>query len=239
MAGHSQYKNIMHRKGAQDKKKAKIFSKIAKEIMVIVKMYGSGDNPKLRDILAIARHHNVPKDNIERAIQNAMDTNNKQNFEFLRYGASGPNGIMLLIEALTDNKNRTVSDVKNILNKAGFTMVNDNNILFLFDKIGYIECGSTADVNTLISAPINIEDISEETQENGARIVIVVTTPEEFSDTYTYINHSISGSTGSIIWRPKDAVEITPVIQEKFIHLLDTLDECEDVQDVFHNVSFQ
>jgi YebC/PmpR family DNA-binding regulatory protein len=140
MAGHSQFKNIMHRKGRQDAQKSKLFSKLAREITVAAKM-GMPDpnmNPRLRAAMIAARQENMPKDNIERAIKKALG-NDGENYDEIRYEGYGPGGIAVIVEALTDNRNRAASDVRSYFTKSGGNLAETGAVSFMFDRLGVVE----------------------------------------------------------------------------------------------------
>ena len=152
MAGHSQFKNIMHRKGAQDKKRAKLFAKLAREIEVAARM-GAPDpaqNPRLRSAVTAARSANMPKDRIERAINKAAGGDDDANYEEIRYEGYGPAGVALIVDALTDNRNRTASEVRSAFSKFGGNLGETNSVAFLFDRVGQIAYGpDAADADTM------------------------------------------------------------------------------------------
>src|SRR5690348_12261741 len=140
MAGHSQFKNIMHRKGRQDAQKSKLFGKLAREITVSAKM-GMPDpnmNPRLRAAVIAARQENMPKDNIERAIKKALG-NDGENYDEIRYEGYGPGGVAVIVEALTDNRNRAASDVRSYFTKSGGNLAETGAVSFMFDRLGVIE----------------------------------------------------------------------------------------------------
>jgi YebC/PmpR family DNA-binding regulatory protein len=157
MAGHSQFKNIMHRKGAQDKKRAKMFTKAGREIIVAVK-HGGPDpefNPRLRNAIANAKAINMPNDRIQRAIDSAQGNLEGQNYEEIRYEGYGPGGVAFIIEALTDNKNRTAADVRAAFNKNGGNLGETNSVSFMFDRVGEIVYPlARADEETMLEAAI-------------------------------------------------------------------------------------
>ena len=146
MAGHSQFKNIMYRKGAQDKKRAKLFAKLGRELMVAAKEGGSdpSGNPRLRSAIATARSNNMPKDNIDRAIARGSGDSDGANFEEIRYEGYGPGGVALIVEALTDNRNRTASEVRSAFSKYNGNLAETGAVSFLFDRIGEIRYTSEA-----------------------------------------------------------------------------------------------
>ena len=139
MAGHSQFKNIMHRKGAQDKKRAKIFTRLIRELTVAAKASADPDsNPRLRTAIAAARAANMPKDNIDRVLKKATGGGEETNYEEIRYEGYGPGGVAIIIDALTDNRNRTASEVRAAFSKYGGNLGETNSVGFMFDRIGLI-----------------------------------------------------------------------------------------------------
>ena len=139
MAGHSQFKNIMHRKGAQDKKRAKIFTRLIRELTVAAKAGADPDsNPRLRTAIAAARAANMPKDNIDRVLKKATGGGEETNYEEIRYEGYGPGGVAIIVDALTDNRNRTASEVRAAFSKYGGNLGETNSVGFMFDRIGLI-----------------------------------------------------------------------------------------------------
>ena len=139
MAGHSQFKNIMHRKGAQDKKRAKIFTRLIRELTVAAKASADPDsNPRLRTAIAAARAANMPKDNIDRVLKKATGGGEETNYEEIRYEGYGPGGVAIIVDALTDNRNRTASEVRAAFSKYGGNLGETNSVGFMFDRIGLI-----------------------------------------------------------------------------------------------------
>src|SRR5690606_11399504 len=145
MAGHSQFKNIMHRKGRQDAQRSKLFSKLAREITVAAKL-GTPDpamNPRLRAAIIAARGENMPKDNIERAIKKAAG-NEGENYDEIRYEGYGPGGVAVIVEALTDNRNRAASDIRSFFTKSGGNLGESGSVAFMFDRVGAVEYDAAA-----------------------------------------------------------------------------------------------
>ncbi len=235
MAGHSQFKNIMHRKGAQDKKRAKVFSKLAKEIAVAVKMGGSDPsaNPRLRLAMQNARSENMPKDNVERAIKKG-EGGDTENFEEIRYEGYGPGGVAMIVEALTDNRNRTASTVRSSFTKYGGALGETGSVSFMFDRVGEIRFPVAAG---------DADDILEHAIEAGAADVasddeghLVTTAFEDLSEVSKALEESLGEPENTaIVWRPQN---LTPVDAEKagsLMKLVAVLEDDEDVQNVFAN----
>lgn len=235
MAGHSKFKNIMHRKGAQDKKRSKIFSKLAKEITVAAKM-GTPEpdmNPRLRTAIQAAKAQNMPKDNIERAIKKSMDAGG-ENYEEVRYEGFGVGGVGVIVETLTDNRNRTAGEVRSIFTKAGGNLGETGAVSFSFDRTGEIEYPV---------AVASEEEIFEAALEAGADEVV---SDEELH--VLYVNgeslHEVAkvleekfGEPNScrLIWKPQVSVELDDEKGEKLIKMLETLEDQDDVQNVYAN----
>ncbi|MEM9223330.1 MAG: YebC/PmpR family DNA-binding transcriptional regulator [Pseudomonadota bacterium] len=235
MAGHSKFKNIMHRKGAQDAKRSKLFSKLSREITVAAKM-GTPDpemNPRLRLAIAAAKAQSVPKDNIERAIKKAAGDEDA-NYEEVRYEGYGPGGVALLVEALTDNRNRTAGVVRAAFSKHGGALGESGSVAFMFDRVGEIEFApEAADADAMMEAAIEAgaDDVASETE--GHLVTCA------FSD-LAEVSGALSERLGEprdvrTVWRPQNT---TPVDEEKaatLLKLIDTLEDDDDVQSVFAN----
>ncbi|MFN7321917.1 MAG: YebC/PmpR family DNA-binding transcriptional regulator [Methylobacterium sp.] len=235
MAGHSQFKNIMHRKGKQDAVRSKLFGKLAKEITVAAKL-GLPDpnmNPRLRMAVLAARAENMPKDNIERAIKKATG-GEADNFEEIRYEGRGPGGVMLIVEALTDNRNRTSAAVRSYFTKAGGELGATGSVTFQFDRIGEIvyppEAGS-ADAVMEAAIEAGAEDVASDA--NGHTIACA------FAD-LSEVSKALEARLGApasakIIWKPQNTVLVDEEKAQSVMKLLDNLDNDDDVQNVFSN----
>lgn len=238
MAGHSKFKNIMHRKGAQDKKRAKIFTKIIKEITVAVKM-GSSDinaNPRLRSAILEAKSQNMPKENIERAIKKGESGAEADNYEEIRYEGYAPFGIAIIVEALTDNRNRTASEVRSTFTKNGGSLGENGSVQFLFDKLGLI---------TFAKGSVSFNNLFELAIELGATDIIendddllVLTEVDELHQIATQLTNSlkVDYASASLAWQPKAEIAITKLEQaQQVIKLVNALEDLDDVQKVFAN----
>ncbi len=235
MAGHSQFKNIMHRKGKQDAVRSKMFGKLAKEITVAAKM-GLPDpnmNPRLRMAILAARAENMPKDNIERAIKKASG-GEADAYEEIRYEGRGPGGVMLIVEALTDNRNRTSAAVRSYFTKAGGELGATGSATFLFDHIGEITYPASAgDADTVMEAAIEAgaEDVASD--ENGHTILCAFADLSEVSKT---LEAKLGApASAKIIWKPQNTVLVDEEKAQSVMKLLDNLDNDDDVQNVFSN----
>jgi len=237
MAGHSQFKNIMHRKGAQDKKKTKLFSKLAREITVAAKS-GQPDpnaNPRLRNALLAAREKNMPNDRIKRAIEQANPNSaDAANYEDMRYEGYGPGGVAVIIEALTDNRNRTAGDVRSTFSKNGGVLGETNSVSFMFTKIGSIVypvgvAGEDQMFEAVIEAGAENVDTVGDTFE-------VTTKPADFIAVKEALQKKFGAPQDSgIIWKPMTTVAVTQEQAEDLIDLIETLEDLDDVQNVFTN----
>ena len=235
MAGHSQFKNIMHRKGAQDKKRAKIFAKLAKEITVAAKL-GMPDpnfNPRLRSAIQAARGANMPKDNIDRAVKRSQDADGA-NFEDVRYEGFGQGGVGIIVESLTDNRNRTASDVRSTFSKNGGNLGETGSVSFMFDRTGLILFpADVADADAMLEAAIEAGAEDCASSEDGHEIYCS-------ADDLHEVSQSMEGTFGeptsaAIIWRPQNRIEVDDEAGEKLLKLIDALEDSDDVQNVYAN----
>ncbi len=237
MAGHSKFKNIQHRKGAQDKKRAKLFTKLVREIITSARIGGiePSSNPRLRSAISAGRSHNLPKERIDRALLAASDNNETDNYTEIQYEGFLPGGIAIIVEALTDNKNRTASSVRSYFTKYGGNLGETGCVAFMFDHCGVI---------TYNSEKITAEKFFEEAIEAGC---IDVESSETEHIAYTEIQNfnecleSISSKLGDPIdsgirWVPQNNILIESLEKaEKTLKFIDTLEEDDDVQNVFYN----
>nr|WP_016926289.1 YebC/PmpR family DNA-binding transcriptional regulator [Rickettsia conorii] len=238
MAGHSKFKNIQHRKGAQDKKRAKVFTKLIREIVTAAKTGSSNNpenNPRLRNALTAARSQNLPKERIDKAINSANDSSNNENYTEIRYEGYAPNGIAIIVEALTDNKNRTAAEVRSSFTKYGGSLGETGSVNYLFNHCGVIQY------------PINIasnEDILEAVIEAGGHDIIsddtthtIYTDIENFSKVLEFLTGKYGIPEDSYIgWIPLNTIIIDDKEKaEKLLKLVEVLEESDDVQRVFGN----
>ena len=235
MAGHSKFKNIQHRKGAQDKKRAKIFSRLAKEITVAAKM-GMPDpdsNPRLRTAILAARAQNMPKDNIERAIKKSADADG-ENYDEVRYEGFGPAGIGVIVETLTDNRNRTASDVRSTFSKSGGNMGETGSVSFMFDRVGSIEYGAdAADAETVFEAAIEAGAEDVVSGDDGHEIICTMEDLHGVVDVLAGVLGEPQAA--SIVWKPQNDVPVDAEAAEKVLKFMDALDDLDDVQNVYAN----
>ena len=239
MSGHSKFANIKHKKEKNDAAKGKIFTIIGKEIAVAVKEGGPNpdNNSKLRDVIAKAKANNVPNDTIERGIKKAAGSSDAVNYTSITYEGYGPNGTAIIVDTLTDNKNRTASNVRNAFTKGGGNVGTTGCVSFMFDKKGQIiidkeECNQEADDLMMAALDAGAEDFSEE--EDSYEII---TTPEAFSTVLEALETAgITFASAEVTMIPQTWVELTSEEDiKKMNRILDLLDEDDDVQAVYHN----
>lgn len=238
MAGHSKFKNIQHRKGAQDKKRAKLFTRLIREITIAAKAGNDIEhNPRLRTAINTAKSQNLPKDRIEKAISQADDPNT-DNYDEIRYEGFAPGGIALVVEALTDNRNRTAAEVRSAFTKAGGNLGETGSVSYMFDHVGIIIY--PADLG-------NNEQMLELALEAGASDVasndeqhIFYTEVEDFINICDILSEKLGAPQESHLgWRPQNLIDIDDEERiTKLIKLIDTLEDSDDVQNVFGNYNF-
>ncbi|MGH6864639.1 MAG: YebC/PmpR family DNA-binding transcriptional regulator [Methyloceanibacter sp.] len=235
MAGHSKFKNIQFRKGAQDKKRSMLFSKLAREITAAAKM-GLPDpamNARLRTAVAAARAQNMPKDNIERAIKKSQEAGGA-NYEEVRYEGFGAGGVGVIVEALTDNRNRTASEVRSIFTKFGGNLGETGAVSFNFDKLGAIEFDADkATPDEMLEAAI---EVGGDDVESSAEGHVVYCNPDEFHQVTKALEGRFSEPRAtSILWRPKNNIPVDEESGQKLLRMLESLEDSDDVQSVYAN----
>ena len=235
MAGHSQFKNIMHKKGRADKARSKLFSKLAREITTAAKL-GMPDpamNPRLRAAVLAARAENMPKDNIERAIKKSQG-GETESYEDMRYEGYGPGGVAVIVETLTDNRNRTAGDVRAAFTKSGGNLAETGAVSFMFDHVGVVEFETkVADADAMLEAAIEAGADDVVSNENGHEIYTAL-------DSLGSVAKVLEAKFGeprkaALMWKPKNTMAIDDDKGEKLINLLDVLNEHDDVQNVYAN----
>ncbi len=238
MAGHSQFKNIMHKKGKQDALRSKLFSKLAREITVAAKM-GLPDpnmNARLRAAVLAARAENMPKDNIERAIKKASGAD-AENYDEVRYEGYAPGGVAIIIEALTDNRNRTAGEVRSYFTKAGGALAETGAVAFMFDRVGLIEFDrKVASEDAMLEAALDAgaEDVAsrEETHE-------ITTSLEDLREVAKRLEENFGEPRkAALVWRPQNMVAVDDEAGEKILKLVGSLEDNDDVQNVYVNAEF-
>ena len=234
MAGHSKFKNIQHRKGAQDKKRAKIFGRLIKELTVAARSgTDPASNPRLRTALAAARAANMPKDNIDRVIKKA-EGGEGEFYDEIRYEGYGPGGTALIVEAMTDNKNRTASEVRAAFSKFGGSLGETGSVSFMFDRVGQIIfAAEVADADSMFEAALEAGADNVESDDDGHEITCA-------TEDYNSVVEALEGSFGApaesgLVWKPQNTIEVNEDQAGTLIKLLDTLDDNDDVQNVSSN----
>lgn len=235
MAGHSQFKNIMHRKGRQDAVRSKMFSKLAREITVAAKM-GTPDpdmNPRLRLAIQNAKAQSMPKDNIERAVKKAAG-GDAENYDEVRYEGYGPGGVAVIVEALSDNRNRTASNVRSIFTKAGGALGETGSVAFSFDHVGEIVYKPEAgDADAIMEAAIEAGAEDVVSDEDGHTIYCAF---EDINEVSSALEKAL-GEAESVkaIWKPQNTVPVDEERATSLMKLIDNLEDDDDVQNVYSN----
>lgn len=235
MAGHSKWANIQHRKGRQDKLRSKLFSKLAKEITVAAKM-GDPDpdkNPRLRLAVKEAKSSSVPKDVIERAIKKSQG-GDAENYEEIRYEGYGPNGVAVIVEAMTDNRNRTASNVRSTFSKNGGNLGETGSVSFMFDRKGQVSYPASAgDADSVMMAAIEAGAEDVESIEDGH---IIWCADTDLSDVSTALEDQLGESESTkLVWRPQTTTPLDLDGAQKLMKLIDALEDDDDVQTVTAN----
>jgi YebC/PmpR family DNA-binding regulatory protein len=236
MAGHSQFKNIMHRKGRQDARRAREFAKLAREIEVAARM-GMPDpdqNPRLRAAITAARGANMPKDRIERAIDKATGGGEVENYEEVRYEGYASGGVAMIVDALTDNRNRTASEVRSAFSKFGGSLGETGSVAFMFDRVGQI---------TYTAGAASADAMFEAALEAGAQDVVstevgheITCAPGDFGDAVAALEAKFGAPDGArLAWKPQTTVDVDADAAATLIRLIDALEESDDVQAVWAN----
>jgi YebC/PmpR family DNA-binding regulatory protein len=235
MAGHSQFKNIMHRKGRQDAVRSKLFGKLAREITVSAKL-GMPDpamNPRLRAAIIAARAENMTKDTIERAIKKALG-GDAENYDEIRYEGYGPGGIAVIVEVLTDNRNRTAGEVRATFTKHGGNLAETGAVSFMFDHVGVVEFDAkVASPDAMLDAAIEAgaEDVTS--GDNGHE---VYTAQDSLRDVAKALEAKFGEPRkAALVWKPQNTVAVDDVQGEKLLKMIDTLNDNDDVQNVYAN----
>ncbi|MBS1084687.1 YebC/PmpR family DNA-binding transcriptional regulator [Gluconobacter sphaericus] len=236
MAGHSQFKNIMHRKGAQDAKRAKQFAKVLREITVAVRsgLPEAASNPRLRAALSMAREVNMPKDNVERAIKKASGTAGGDDYVEVRYEGYGPAGVAIIVEGLTDNRNRTAGEVRAAFSKHGGSMGETNSVSFMFQRLGAISYPlDVASEDEMLEAAIEAGADNAVTTEEGHEVTCEM---ENFFAVRDALEARFGEPKSSKLdWRPENSVTLDEDKARSVMKLIDVLEDNDDVQAVYAN----
>jgi YebC/PmpR family DNA-binding regulatory protein len=236
MAGHSQFKNIMFRKGAQDKKRGKIFTKLIRELTTAARM-GLPDpdaNPRLRAAVLAARQANMPKDTVDRAIKRGAGAEAGDNYDEVRYEGYGPGGIAVIVEALTDNRNRTASEVRAAFTKSSGALGETNSVSFMFDRVGEIVyAAAAASADDMLEAAI---EAGANDAESGDESHVVLSSVEDFNEVRDALEKRFGeAQSARLAWRPKTSSPIDEDTATSLFKLLETLEDSDDVQNVYAN----
>ncbi|MDR1333708.1 MAG: YebC/PmpR family DNA-binding transcriptional regulator [Holosporaceae bacterium] len=235
MSGHSQFKNIMYRKGAQDARRAKVFSKISREITVAVKESGTDpeSNSRLRSALLSARSENMPKDNVDRAIKKALGGESGADYQSVRYEGYGPGGVAIIVEGLTDNKNRTAPEVRSAFSKFGGSLGETNSVSFQFDHVGYISYDKkVASEDEMLEAALEAgaDDVATD---DSFEITCALEQLSSVRD--SLIKKFGDPSEAKVTWIPKNTIAVDGDIAKTLFKLIEILEDNDDVQLVVAN----
>ncbi|XOV84447.1 MAG: YebC/PmpR family DNA-binding transcriptional regulator [bacterium] len=239
MAGHSKWANIKHRKAAQDKKRGKLYTKIIREVTVAARLGGGevADNPRLRAAVDKALAANMPKDTIERAIARGAGDGEGSDVEELVYEGYGPGGVAILVEAMTDNRNRTVAEVRHAFSKAGGNLGTDGSVAYLFTKQGIINFAPGADEEQVMEVALEAGAEDIEAEDDGA--LSVTTSWENLSDVVTALTEAdLTPDHSEVTMVASTTTECDEELAQKVLRLLDALEELDDVQEVYSNGDF-
>lgn len=237
MAGHSKWANIKHRKGAQDAKRAKMFTRITKEIQVAVKEGGPDPetNPRLRLAVQNARSVNMPKDNINRAIAKAAEVGG-ESFQEITFEGYGPGGVAVFLECMTDNNNRTVGAVRSIFNKRGGSLGTNGSLSFLFDRKGVFQIVKRDDMD-LEELELELIDAGAQEIEMDDELIVVTTEMEDFGAVQKKLDElGVQVENASLQRIPNSYKELDLETAKKFLRMIDEFEDNEDVQNVYHNL---
>lgn len=236
MAGHSKWANIQHRKGAQDKKRGKLFTKLIREITVAARM-GGGDiasNPRLRLAVDKAKAQSMPKDNIERAIKRGSGDTDGDDFQEIRYEGYGPGGSAIMVDCLTDNLNRTVAEVRHAFTKHGGNLGTDGSVSYLFNHVGQVVFGPDSDEDSVMEAAI--EAGAEDVIVDADQTIEVLTEPEEFQEVRNRIEAAgLEPENAELTMRASTSAELDEESAIAMIKLIEALEDLDDVQQVYSN----
>ena len=236
MAGHSKWANIKHRKAAQDAKRGKIFTKLIRELVVAAKM-GGGDvasNPRLRAAVDKALSNNMTRDTVNRAIARGVGGDDDSNMETIIYEGYGPGGTAVMVECLSDNRNRTVSEVRHAFTKSGGNLGTDGSVSYLFTKKGVISYPAGLDEDTVMEAAL--EAGADDVVVNDDGSIDVFTSPEDFGSVKDALDAAgLEAEMAEVSLIPSTKAELDLETAPKLLRLIDMLEDCDDVQEVYHN----
>ena len=236
MAGHSKWANIQHRKGAQDARRAKRFAKLVREVIVAARQ-GTPDpehNARLRTAIAAAKAQSVPKENIDRVLKKAQGGGDGENYDELCYEGFGPGGIALLVDAMTDNRNRTAAEVRSIFNKHGGALGESGSVNYMFERVGSIHYATqAASADEMFEAALEAGASDCEFDDDGHEISCA---PDDFGDVSEALTERFGApENAGLIWKPQTTIPIDEQAAETLFKLMEALDDCDDVQSVSAN----
>jgi len=239
MAGHSKWANIQHRKKAQDAKRGKLFTKLIREITVAART-GGGDpacNPRLRAAIDNALSNNMTKDTVERAIKRGAGESDGDNYEEVRYEGYGPNGVAIMVDCLTDNRNRTVAEVRHAFTKLGGNLGTDGSVAYLFSQSGVLTFPPGSDEDAIMEAAL--EAGAEDVTANDDGSIDVLTRPDQFLDVKaTMVEQGFEPAQAEVTMRPATSVDLDLEDAQTVVKLVDMLEDLDDVQRVYSNADF-
>ena len=236
MAGHSKWHNIQHRKGAQDAKRGKIFTKLIREISVAAKSGGAdiNNNPSLRSVIDKALSANMTRDTIERAIKRGAGINDGDDFAEIIYEGYGPEGVAVMVECLTDNRNRTVAEVRHAFSKAGGNLGTSGSVAYLFSKTGVLNYNFGSDEDRIMEVALEA-DAEDVVSDDDGSIEVTSTVENYFKLKQTMIENDLKPDNSEITQRASTSVELDLAGAEKLLRLIDQLEDLDDVNAVYHN----
>ncbi len=239
MAGHSKWANIKHRKAAQDAKRGKIFTKLIREIVVAAKMGGADQdsNPRLRDVVSKALSANMKKDTVDNAIKRGAGADDNENYDEIRYEGYGPNGVAVMVECLTDNRNRTVSEVRHAFTKSGGNLGTDGSVSYLFTKQGMMTYPEGSDEDAIMEAALDAGADDIVSNDDGS--IEVTTAWEELTTVKEAMTEAgFEPETADVIQQASTSVDLELEDAEKVMRLIDMLEDLDDLQNVHTNADF-
>lgn len=239
MSGHSKWANIQHRKGAQDAKRGKLFTKLIREITVAARSGEAdpGSNPRLRAAIDKALSSNMTKDTIERAIKRGSGNQEGENFEEIRYEGYGPGGVAIMVDCVTDNRNRAVAEIRHVFSKYGGNLGTDGSVSYLFNKIGIITYAPGNDEERIMDAALEAGADDVVTNEDGSIDVLIP--PEDFgSVNKSMLAAGLAADQAEITMNPDTTIEVDVDTAHKILKLVEMLEDLDDVQNVYTNADF-
>ncbi len=239
MAGHSKWANIQHRKKGQDARRGKLFTKLIREITVAARL-GGGDpdaNPRLRAIVDKSLRANMTRDTVERAIKRGAGDTDGDDFDEIRYEGYGPSGVAVMVDCLTDNKNRTVAEVRHAFTKAGGNLGTDGSVSYLFSKIGILSYPAGSDEDAIMEAALDAGAEDVETNEDGS--IDVITTAENFMDVKdVMVAAGFDPEVAEVTMKASTSVDLSLEDAQKVMRMVDMLEDLDDVQNIYSNAEF-